>query len=148
MMVHLLTSVTLILDFRIQKNLGVCSALKLGNGESYAHPDESIRYGSIITIANFVQLLWGFPLSLMIALADIHPVILASSKIHVNSISWATNWLLPMGLNVTNTVSGTIITDTLYVPETTLDEFASGSQLNWLRRIISKMRKDNGGQSC
>ena len=136
----------------IMNNDSVCKAVRNGSANDTS-PDTvswlsfqndtmpaDNHYFHVITLANFAQGSWHFPMELLVALASVDPDILAKSKIHVKSLHKRVNWLSLVGILkkdvIEGTVTGAVVADTVYAPQMGAYGQPTTSQLYWLRDIV------------
>ena len=146
-------------DGLIMNDASVCQAVRNGGGNasmastlSYlSYQQERVplenRYSRLITLANFAQGSWHFPMELMVALANVDHHIIAKSKIHVKSAKDKAPWLNLLGIGVKQVVVGdrdTVMAETVYAPQMAEYSKPSTSQLYWLREKVFEKLKLGG----
>jgi hypothetical protein len=135
----------------IMSDSNVCRAVRIGGANGTArdtmsfksYQNESIpksrRFASVITLANFAQGSWHFPMELLVALANVDPRIIARSMIHVKSLDSRLSWLEMVGITsgkVVAGVPGTVYADTVYAPQMAPYGKPFTSQLYWLKDMV------------
>jgi hypothetical protein len=135
----------------IMSDSNVCRAVRIGGANGTArdtisfksYQNESIpksrRFVSVITLANFAQGSWHFPMELLVALANVDPRIIARSMIHVKSLDSRLSWLEMVGITsgkVVAGVPGTVYADTVYAPQMAPYGKPFTSQLYWLKDMV------------
>ena len=138
-------------DGLIMNDASVCQAVRNGGGNasmastlSYLSYQNgtfplSRNHSRLITLANFAQGSWHFPMELMVALAYVNQTIIEQSKIHVKSSKDKAQWLNLLGISMKQVVvgdSGTVMAETLYAPQMAAYSKPSTSQLYWLRERV------------
>ena len=135
----------------IMNNDVICQAVRNGGANSSAivsylsYQKENIpktkHYSQIITLANFAEGSWHFPMELLVSLAGVHPDLIANSKIHVKSLGEKKAWLSLVGVNesmIIEGIHGFVRGDTVYAPQMATYGRPTSSQLYWLSTVVKK----------